>query len=104
MYNQSQKGHAKRIAPHEYFTVRERTVWRNLAAWKFVGNTGWFDYPGPSSWWPEDYDYVKHGWVPDKDSKKAEFAYSLIMDDFGYEEVPKAFKDFKLSRTKLTMK
>ena len=78
-------------------------MWRNLASWKLISSTGWIEYPGPDSWWTEDYDYAKHGWVPDEDARKAEVAYSLMTDEFDCEEVPEAFEHFKIARTSLTM-
>ena len=103
IYNQTKTYRAGRVLPHEYFTEKERVVWRNLAAWKLISSSGWIEYPGPSDWWPEDYDYAKHGWVPDEDAEKSELAYSLMTDSYD-KEIPAAFEDFKLAPMELTMK
>lgn len=39
-------------SPAKFFTIGEKAIWRNIAAWAFEDD--WIELPGPASWWPEN--------------------------------------------------
>lgn len=64
------------------FTQIERAVWRNVSSWD---SEFWVDedgteckYPGPSCFWPEDYEYARYGWTPHDDGELAHEIFDLV--------------------------
>jgi hypothetical protein len=65
------------ILPEDHFTIAERAIFRAVAA------TGpeWYNLPGPAEWWPDGYDYEKHGWEVTSDAvltRKHDSALKLV--------------------------
>jgi hypothetical protein len=60
------------IPPHKFFSNSERAVYRNACTW-MVKDDGWYDLPGPAEWYPEDYNFKKHG-------------FDVLAKDDGHEE------------------
>ncbi|KAI9853714.1 MAG: hypothetical protein M1813_001830 [Trichoglossum hirsutum] len=48
--------------------------------------SGWYELPGPSSWWPDNYDYRKHGFDVSVTYLRYQEALALVLNDF--DEVP----------------
>jgi hypothetical protein len=74
--------------PHDYFTIGERAVWRNMMAWKPAPGdanreelmAGWITLPGPAHWWPHDYDYESCGFALPQQNIGQEEAFKLVLD------------------------
>ena len=71
--------------PHTFFSTGERAMMRNVWGW---GGTeteddaaaGWYTLPGPGSWWPDDYDFSRHGFdLPNENLGQLE-AWQLVWD------------------------
>lgn len=76
------------IPPHVFFTPREIAVWRNMASWMMPEDIVDITLPGPAEFWPEDYDFEKHGFYMDTRNKaNYEEAYAMVF----VEEEPKRY-------------
>ena len=95
------------FGPHHLFTEAERAVFRNLAA----HHDGFYDrkdgpnqitLPGPQWLWPTNYDFNKHGMLPERDVSAALAMYEMIK--YGKdEEVPDRFLDVLKSGSEFRM-
>jgi hypothetical protein len=71
------------LPPHDFFSAGERAIFRNIASWS-ASDDGWYYLPGPADWWPENYDFEKHGWEPCEEDLGQQAAFNLAngyMDD-----------------------
>ena len=64
----------------------------------------WYDLPGPVSWWSKNYNYEKHGWVPEEDIVSADEAWKLMMSGKRVSKVPKLMKEYLPDNKHLLMK
>lgn len=63
--------------PHMFFTKIELTVMRNFTTWAFKKQKR-IMLPGPAAWYPEGYEFEKHGFYLDEDVDGAFRAWKLL--------------------------
>ncbi|KAI9840974.1 MAG: hypothetical protein M1837_001103 [Sclerophora amabilis] len=70
------------VPPHLFFTSDQIKVWKNMAHW---GEDEWVTLPGPAEWWPEEYNFEKHGWIVGEAEMNQELVFSWLFQ----KEIPK---------------
>lgn len=92
--------------PHMFFTEGERAIFKNLSSWDCDDDaaspeSSWYELPGPSDWWPENYDYRRHGFDVSAVNLRHQEALTLVLNDF--EEVPEVWNEVFPSETELCL-
>lgn len=91
---------------HMFFSEGERATFKNLSSWNCEDDvaspeSGWYELPGPSSWWPDNYDYRKHGFDVSVTYLRYQEALALVLNDF--DEVPEMWDQVFPSETELCL-
>jgi hypothetical protein len=87
------------------FTAAERALLNNVASWnEHFFRAGWWTLPGPSSLWPDDYDFEQHGFMPAQDPVAAKSAYMLFRKNMYKARAPEGFEAMSHSTTELRWK